>query len=70
MKDKLKHSLEQTKGEIEKIPEVLEKVTKIMIKQKEQNMKIQFLIFVQQRIFDFLASRNNGFHRERSMGMI
>ena len=33
-------------------------------RKRESNMKIQYLTFIQHRVFDFLAARGNGFLKE------
>ena len=33
-------------------------------RKREQNVKIQYLTFIQNKVFDFLASRNNGYIKD------
>ena len=57
-------SLAKTKKEFERIPEVLDKMKKFKERKRESNMKIQYLTFIQHRVFDFLAARGNGYLKE------
>ncbi len=56
----------KTKAEFEKVPAILESTKKLRTRKKEQNIKIQYLSFMESQIFKFLAERNNGYISERS----
>jgi hypothetical protein len=62
--ERMQVSLVKTKQEFERIPEVLDKMKKVKDRKRESNMKIQYLTYMQNRVFDFLAARGNGYLKE------
>ena len=61
----LQNNLRKTKQEFEKVPAVLDRLKRLNERKREQNIKVQYLGFMQTQIFEFLAARNNGFLSER-----
>lgn len=66
----LEFSLSKTKSHFENIPQVLEKMKKFKARKTEQNIKVQYLTFIQQRVFEFMASRNNGYINDMGSGAL
>jgi hypothetical protein len=62
--ENMQKNLVKTKAEFDKIPQLLEKMKKYRDRKREQNMKVQYLTFIQSKVFDFMASRSNGYVKE------